>query len=167
MQIDMQRKTTLSYILAALVLLAFATNAGSAETNWGSVQITSIYAPSSVAASQPITVSITVSYDLTQPSTKEGLLIELVPHTEPENPYPVTDVSSNCQAPLTVSLCFANVPQQQPPTVRVITVYFTLIAPSAPETWRPNAIALIISWNANGSYTTQQSVSQVVAITVT
>jgi hypothetical protein len=164
---EMHGKTPLSYILTALVLLAFAVHVGSAETNWGSVQITSIYAPPSVAVSQPITVSIAVSYDLTQPLIKEGLLIELVEPTQPGTPYAVTDVSNNCQPPLTVSLCFANVPQQQPPNVRDITVYFTLIAPSTSETWRPSALALIISWNQNGSYTTQQTASKVVTITVT
>jgi hypothetical protein len=163
----MQGKILSLYFLISLMLLAFAVHAGSAETNWGSVQITSIYAPSNVAAGQPITVSIIVSYDLTQPLTQAGLLIELVPQAVAENPYPVTDVSNNCQPPLTVALCFANVPDQQPPTVRVITVYFILIAPSTPGTWRPNAFALIVSRNANGSYTTQQSVYEAVAITIT
>ena len=127
------------------------------------VQITSVNVPTSVGAGQPVTFSITVSYDLLE---TEELAIAIMPHTEAGSPYPLISASSNCNAPTDTTVCFAQIGQSFTPNV--ITVSFTLVAPSTPQTWRPSVFAMsVIPSLTTVGYTPQQTTYQVVTVNVT
>jgi hypothetical protein len=161
----MQSKNLLPYISVTLILLALATQNVSAQAWLHSVQITSVVAPASVPAGQPLTVTITAAYtlDLMAP---DNLVIELREHTETGNALPTTSASDNCYQPSTEAICYA----QTVPNLDgqgVFSVSFALTAPNQPETWRPSALAYIVEIDVGSPYNTVGYSFRVLTITVT
>ena len=165
--IDMQgRIFPLTCILVMLILAAACGSALAIE--YGTVEITNINAPSSVRSGQPVTISVTISYDLMQALLGENLFVALLPQAANSAPYPITSVSNNCEAIGNASLCIAQTGQEQTLTSSVITVSFTLTSPRTTETWQPGAYAIITISNQDGSgYTPEVSVNQTITIAVT
>jgi hypothetical protein len=166
----MQHKLLLPYLLTALVLLGLVAQSVFAF-QYGTVQITAVNAPTSVGADQPVTVSITISYDFTQPLLSESLLVALMSHTETGNPYPILG-STNCYPasesglPSSQSVCIAETNASNL-TPSVITVSFTLTAPTTPQTWQPTALASIVVTGGQMVMTPEETAYQNAVITVT
>jgi len=160
------RILTLTSILVMLILAAAGRSALAIQ--YGTVEITNVSAPTSVGSGQPVTIGVTVTYDLMQALLGENLLVALLPQTANGTSYPIISVSNNCQAISNTSLCIAQTGQQQSLTPSVITVSFTLTAPSTPGTWQPGAYAIItISNPDNSGYTPEVSATQAITIAVT
>jgi hypothetical protein len=168
---SMQRKIVLPCLLAMLVLLTLVAQTFGQSVRYGTIQITGVNAPASVGVSQPVTISITVSYEFMQPMMSEFVAIALSPHTETGNPYPILGStgcypSSQSGIPSSESVCLAETTEGFF-TPGIVTVSFTLTAPSTPETWRPVALASIAVTNAEAYLAAEDTTFQVVIITVT
>jgi len=177
----MRSKLLLSCVFTGLVLLAILQGVsaqtcvpGAIVCNPGPgeyVKISGVNAPPSVGTGQPITVSITVSYEFTQALSSEFLIVAIRPHTETGNPYPTLG-STNCYPasespfPSSESICIADTTAPFF-TPSVVTVSFTLTAPSTPQTWRPTVLAIIAVTNAGSYLATQETAYRVITITVT
>ena len=161
----MQAKILLPCIL--VVLLALVIQGVSAQ-RWDNVKISSVSAPASVGAGQPLTIGVTVGYTLGLMAT-ESLIVGIDNNTEIGNFYPLIAVSSNCRLSLNQSLCFADTSGYSSwGGVEDLNVSLTLNAPHAAGSWQPSVIVAIMQIDFQSfQYETEASDYSVLFINVT
>jgi len=135
--VTMQRSILL---LAPFIFLLLSTRCVSGDSQLG--QIVTVNAPTSTLAGEPLTINVTVSFNV--PSAGYGFIVSLMPSISTGSPYPTISESGSCIATVgDVSVCyFAPTWNQYQGT---FTAAFTLNAPSKVGSWRPLVILSINS----------------------
>ncbi|HUK28373.1 MAG TPA: hypothetical protein VLV31_08115 [Candidatus Acidoferrales bacterium] len=144
-------------LLIVLVLLAIAfLSLQNVSAQAAVIQIINVAAPSTVAAGQPLTVAVTISFHLQFILT---VIIAVVPTSEGGAPYPASAVSGSpysC-ADSTTSACDVVLPFD---TLQGnTTASFTFNAPNQVGVWKPVAVVYVGS-SLVDSKAMQVSVSQ-------
>ncbi|MGD0177869.1 MAG: zinc ribbon domain-containing protein [Candidatus Bathyarchaeia archaeon] len=124
----MLRRNLLAGVVFALVLLVLVAHDVSGQMG-GSVRITQVDAPTTVAAGQTLTVTTTISYSIAPGFSGQGLMVMVLDHTGAMgNPYAIT--ASSCEGYTYPDLSICAISPSNPNGD--LTVSFTLTAPNTP-----------------------------------
>jgi hypothetical protein len=135
--INMQSRI-LPCFLIAFVFLLMITRSVSAQS--GIVQITKVTAPTSVAAGQQLTVTVTISFNLPNAQSVIVALMPFMPSLQMGYPYQVSEISGS---PYSCAVSISSVCNVQLPigtNQGTFTASFTLDAPNLVGAWQPIAI---------------------------
>jgi len=130
----MQRRNLLSCVLVALVVGVLTSQVSAQEIcSPACVQVANVYAPTTVAVGQPLTVTVTVSYSVNV-LAGQGLIIAILDHAENGKLFHTTAITpGSCLSPSPESICF---PSTSPGNNQGdYTASFTLTAPNQAGTW--------------------------------
>ncbi len=144
----MQRRNLLSCALIALVVVVLTSQVSAQGIcSPTCVQVATIYAPTTVAVGQSLTVTVTVSYSVNVVAG-QGLIIAILDHSVNGKPFHTTAITpGSCISPSAESICFPPINGSPGISHGDFTASFTLTAPNQAETWNLYVFGMVSQLN--------------------
>lgn len=142
----MQHRNLFACVLVAIVVGVLTSHVSAQAMCFPTcVQVANVYAPTTVAVGQTLSITVTVTYSINM-GAGQGLIIAILDHAENGKPFHTTAITpGSCFSPSAESTCF---PLLSPGSSQGdFTASFTLTAPKQAETWNLYVFGMVTQLN--------------------